>query len=142
MNPDSERLVRETWSRLKPAADRMATTFYARLFDIDPDVRERFSGVDMGTQRQKFMEMMDGIVRVLDEPGQLVSELAASGRRHVQYGATRRGYESIGAALLWSIERELGADFTPSVRDAWRELYGVVSAVMRRASVRMISANG
>ncbi|HWV56362.1 MAG TPA: hypothetical protein VNZ57_02725 [Longimicrobiales bacterium] len=51
----------------------------------------------------------------------------------MDYGATARGYESVSAALIWSIEQELGDAFDVALRDAWRELIGVVAGVRHRA---------
>jgi hemoglobin-like flavoprotein len=39
-------------------------------------------------------------------------------------------------ALLHALETSLGDDFTAEARVAWRELYDLAAAVMRRASER------
>jgi hemoglobin-like flavoprotein len=94
----------------------------------------------MEAQGRKFWQMLAEIVRVLDEPDQLVSELAALGRKHVGYGVTDGQYEMVGAALLWTLEQALGPDFTPEVRDAWSEAYLVLATVMRRSAARTSNA--
>ena len=43
------------------------------------------------------------------------------------------GPGSVGEALLWAMEAELGDGFSPEVKEAWRELYQVVAGVMGRA---------
>ena len=43
-------------------------------------------------------------------------------------------YDTVGAALLWALEREVGATFTPEVRSAWSEFYGLVTGVMKEAA--------
>lgn len=134
MNPDSERLVRETWTQLTNQRETLTTQFYARLFDANPATRELFKSTDMVEQRRKFGLMLDEIIRVLDNPDLLVSEVAASGRRHVRYGVRDRDYEDVGAALLWAVAHVLGPAYTPEVRDAWREAYALLAAVMRRAA--------
>jgi len=73
---------------------------------------------------------------VLDEPDQLVSEVAALCRRHVGYAVTDGQYEIVGAALLWTLEQALGPAFTPEVRDAWSEAYLILATVMRRSAAR------
>lgn len=134
MGPDQERLVRESWQQLQPRIDAMATAFYARLFEIDPEAASRFATTDMAAQRRKFTEMLGNIVGMLDDPRRVVKESVASGRRHVAYGVRPREYETVGTALLWAMERELGESFTPEVRDAWRETYGLLAALMVRSS--------
>ena len=47
-------------------------------------------------------------------PEVLVSEVADSGRRHVNYGVHDRDYDDVGAALLWAIDQSLGDRSTPA----------------------------
>ena len=55
-------------------------------------------------------------------------------RRHVRYGVQDAHYETVGAALLWTLERGLGEAFTPAVREAWAETYTVLATVMKGAT--------
>jgi hemoglobin-like flavoprotein len=90
----------------------------------------------MEAQGRKFWQMVAEIVRVLDEPDELVSQTAALGRRHLGYGVTDDQYELVGAALLWTLEQALGSAFTREVGDAWSEAYLMVATVMRRSAAR------
>jgi hemoglobin-like flavoprotein len=36
-------------------------------------------------------------------------------------------------ALLWTLEQELGAAWTPEAAGAWKEVYGLLSSIMRNA---------
>ena len=82
------------------------------------------------------MAMLAQIVHTIDQPEELVTSVAALGRRHVHYGVKDADYESVGAALLWVLEQNLGDAFTPEVRAAWTEAYLTVATVMRRAATR------
>lgn len=134
MSPETERLLRESWEMLHPIGDELSSSFYARLFASNPSLAALFSTTDMAEQRRKFAVMLAEVVRVLDQPQLLVSEVAASGRRHVQYGVKSRDFEDVGAALLFAIGESLGDRFTPEVQAAWREAYELLAAVMRRAA--------
>jgi nitric oxide dioxygenase len=136
MSPESERLVRESWEALLPASDAVVARFYARLFESNPDLEKLFRPANMAEQRRKFVVMLSEIVRVIDTPDLLISEVADSGRRHVAYGVQDRDYEDVGAALIWAIADALGDRCTPEIRDAWREAYDLLAAVMRRAAMR------
>lgn len=136
MSPESEQLIRVSWERIRPMGDDVVRSFYARLFEQNPEAARLFASTDMVEQRQKFIVMLSEIVRVIDQPELLVGEVADSGRRHVQYGVHDRDYADVGAALLWAIEQALGDDFTPELRRAWREAYELLAAVMRRAANR------
>jgi hemoglobin-like flavoprotein len=90
----------------------------------------------MDAQGKKVMRMFAEIVRTLDQPEALVAELADLGRRHVHYGVRDSQYDSVGTALLWTLERGLGPAFTPEMRNAWTEAYLLLSIVLRRAAAR------
>jgi hemoglobin-like flavoprotein len=84
--------------------------------------------------------MLTEIVAQLDRPECLVPNVSALGRQHMHYGVKDADYETVGAALLWTIEQGLGDGFTPAVREAWTEAYLLVATLMRRGSARTSSA--
>ena len=49
------------------------------------------------------------------------------------YGVTAAHYVPVGAALLWTLEKGLGRDFTPEVKAAWTETYTALAGVMTNA---------
>ena len=79
------------------------------------------------------MQTLTVAVRSLYKLEDLVPALEALGRRHAGYGVRDAHYDTVGQALLWTLEQGLGAAFTPAVRDAWVETYALVASVMRRA---------
>lgn len=139
MNPQAERLIRESWTSLVPIRAQAATLFYGRLFDIDPSARELFAGRPMHVQHEKFLSTIDTLVQMLDYPPQIIEDLQALARRHVGYGVLLAHYEPVGASLLWALEQGLGDRWTPDVARAWSELYMFIAGVMKRAAV---STNG
>ena len=136
MRPETERLVRESWSRFEPIAERSARFFYEKLFELDPEAQRLFARTDMEAQGRKVMQMFAEIVRTLDQPDTLVSEVADLGRRHVHYGVRDSQYDSVGTALLRTLEHGLGPAFTDDVRNAWTEAYLLISTVLRRGAAR------
>src|SRR5215208_456645 len=136
MTPEQQDLVRESWRRFDPRPRGAGVQFYERLFELDPMAQQLFAGVDMAEQEGKLMAMLAQIVLALDQPDELVSQVAALGRRHVHYGVKDADYESVGAALLWTLEQGLGEEFTSEVRAAWAEAYLTVATVMRRAATK------
>jgi hemoglobin-like flavoprotein len=56
------------------------------------------------------------------------------GRRHSGYGVQNKHYDTVGAALLWTLEAGLGPDFTGEVREAWASVYALLAQVMQRGS--------
>ena len=47
------------------------------------------------------------------------------------YGVTGQHFETVGAALLWTLATGLGARFTPEIREAWAVVYSVLVKSMQ-----------
>jgi nitric oxide dioxygenase len=54
----------------------------------------------------------------------------ALGARHAGYGVEEEHYATVGAALLWTLDKGLGAEFTPAVREAWTTTYSLLANTM------------
>lgn len=134
MSPDQKNLVQTTWAKVVPIADAAAGLFYERLFDIDASTRPMFKNTDMVEQRRKLMQALAAVVNGLDNLAPLIPALEKLGRNHMHYGVTDKHYDSVGAALLWTLERGLKDDWTREARDAWTAAYGAVAGVMRNAA--------
>lgn len=134
MDPQVSRLVRETWSSIQPRSTEFSARFYELLFAADPDARDLFRNTDMPEQSRKFGDMLTEMIAMLESPDHLVAEAAASGRRHAGYGVEDRHYEAVGAALLRALEEGLGPGFDAQHREAWREMYALIAALMRRGA--------
>jgi hemoglobin-like flavoprotein len=123
-------LVQKTFAVVAPLADDVAALFYRRLFEIDPSLESMFKG-NMADQRHKLMVMLTTAVKGLPRLDRLVPVLMDLGRRHAKYGVDDRHYDTVGAALLWTLEKGLGAAFTPEVKDAWTAVYDVLATTMK-----------
>jgi hemoglobin-like flavoprotein len=134
MTPEEKRLIKETWRRVLPIADGAAALFYNRLFEIDPSTERLFLNTRMPEQRKKLVQMLTAALQGLDNLDALIPIVEALGRRHRGYGVAAQHYESVGAALLWTLEQGLGRAWTPEAAEAWTQLYGLLSSVMRRAA--------
>jgi hemoglobin-like flavoprotein/uncharacterized protein YjiS (DUF1127 family) len=134
VTPEQKKLVKETWDMVVPIADTAVDMFYNRLFEIDPTTRKLFRASTMPEQRRKLVKALAFAVNSLDDPAPLVAVLEDLGRRHSGYGVTDAHYDSVGAALLWTLQQGLGQAWTPAVAAAWIEVYGLVSGTMRRAA--------
>jgi hemoglobin-like flavoprotein len=76
----------------------------------------------------------------LDDLDKLIPIVETLGRRHAGYGVKDEHYDSVGAALLWTLQQGLGAAWNPETAAAWAEVYGVLSGVMRRAQKEAANA--
>ncbi len=58
------------------------------------------------------------------------------GVRHAGYGVTPGHYDTVGATLLWTLEKGLGERFIDDVREAWTAAYILLSSTMIDAAER------
>lgn len=139
LTPSQKMLVQDSFTAIAPIADDAAALFYRRLFELDPSLRALFRG-DMAEQRRKLMQMITAAVKGLDRLDQLVPVVEDLGRRHAAYGVADAHYDTVGAALLWTLEKGLGTAFTPDVREAWAAVYGLLAGTMRQAASDALAA--
>ena len=129
MTPSQIKLVQTSFAQVAPIAATAADLFYGRLFEIAPQVRAMFPA-DISEQKKKLMAMLGTVVSGLNNLDTLMPAVRALGRRHGGYGVKAQHYAPVGSALLWTLEKGLGAAFTPEVKDAWATAYIVLSTTM------------
>ena len=133
MNSEQITLVQTSFALVLPIADSAAHLFYQRLFELDPALRPMFRG-DMDEQGRKLMTMLKIAVNGLTRLDQLVPAVQALGRRHGAYGVRDEHYDTVGAALLWTLRLGLGVAFTAEVEAAWISAYTLLADTMKAAA--------
>ena len=133
MTAEDIALVQNSWQKVVPIRDRAAALFYGRLFELDPSLGRLFNG-NMTEQGRKLTTMINTAVNGLSDLEQIVPTVQNLGRRHQMYGVRDRHYDTVAAALLWTLERGLGDAFTPDVRTAWTTTYAVLATTMKNAA--------
>jgi hemoglobin-like flavoprotein len=131
-------LVQTTWEKVVPITDQAAALFYGRLFELDPELKPLFKN-DIKEQGRKLMQMITVAVRGLGDLGKLVPAVEDLGQRHVGYGVRKKDYETVGAALLWTLEKGLGEAFTPEVEEAWFTTYHTLAITMQNAATNQLT---
>jgi hemoglobin-like flavoprotein len=56
------------------------------------------------------------------------------GARHVGYGVQDRHYDTVGTALIWTLQKGLGEAFTDELCEAWLTAYQLLSSVMQQGA--------
>jgi len=104
MTTEEISLLKSSIQKIRPVAEQAAALFYARLFELDPTLRELFEG-DMITQSRRLW--------------------------HASSHVKQSHYDSIGEALLWTLSKGLGADFTFETRAAWGKIYWLLAETIK-----------
>lgn len=126
-------LVQGTFKQVVPIADKAAEIFYAKLFDLDPALKPLFKG-DMKEQGAKLMSMIGTAVNGLNNLEAIVPAVQNLGKSHVGYGVKDSHYDTVGTALIYTLDKGLGEAFTPEVKDSWVEVYTVLATTMKDAA--------
>jgi len=129
MTPDQVSLVQGSFAKVAPISEQAATMFYDRLFELAPQVKAMFPA-DMTEQRKKLMGTLAFVVNGLGNLDSVLPAASALAKRHVGYGVEASQYPIVGAALLWTLEKGLGAEWTPPVAEAWTAAYTTLSGYM------------
>ena len=133
-------LVQKSWRQVMPISDTAAAMFYQELFRLDPELRALFRG-DMKEQGKKLMAMISVAVQALPRLDTVVPAVKDLGRRHARYGVKPQHYDTVAAALLWTLGKGLGDAFTTEVKAAWLETYTVLSRTMKDAAAESSSSS-
>jgi hemoglobin-like flavoprotein len=134
VTPKQVELVRESFDAIWPVRRKLADKFYSRFFELAPDAQGLFRG-DMERQHLKLMDMIAAIVGTLDKGEMFQSIISHSGRQHARFGAKPLHFAAFGDALIWGLEQQFGAAFTPETKEAWIKLYDTVQREMIRAGL-------
>jgi hemoglobin-like flavoprotein len=122
--------IHHSWRLLKAVDPAIVgDVFYSRLFFLHPRLRGMFPK-KMEEQHQKLIDMLSHMVARLDQPEQLAQEVQAMGARHLGYGVKPEHYAMVGDALLWTLEKGLGHDWTPETAEAWAACYDLIAGKM------------
>ena len=132
MTPEQEQIIKSTFTEVLKIKDKAGLLFYDRLFTIAPETKPLFKG-DIKEQSRKLMDTLALAIGMLRDMPSLTITLESLARRHVKYGVKDEHYDTVGAALLWTLEQGLGPAFTPKAREAWTALYGAVAKIMMDA---------
>jgi hemoglobin-like flavoprotein len=131
MTAEQKTLVQDSYASLHPVLDLFGDIFYSRLFEVDPTLKPMFP-IDVARQSQKLIAALGVAVASLDRMDRLAAFMEDLGVRHAGYGVKHAHYATVEQALLWTLRMCLGAGFTADVRQAWAEVYGLLSTAMQR----------
>lgn len=132
MTNEQINLIKTSFEKIAPISQHAADLFYAKLFDLDPKLERLFHG-DMKKQGEKLMQVIAYAVENLEKMDEILPQVKALGARHSGYGVAEKDYDSVGAALLWTLEKALSTDFDAPTRKAWATLYGTLAETMKAA---------
>ena len=126
-------LVQESFEKVATLGVKAAELFYSELFAIDPSLRSMFKG-SMQEQHKKLLSALALVVRSLHTPEKIIGAVEKLAVKHLDYGVKPEHYTYVGNALLRTLRKGLGPDFTPELSDAWVDAFRMLAQVMKKAA--------
>lgn len=133
MNSKQIELIQESWDFVLTNAEEAGKLFYGRLFEIAPEVKRLFKN-DMDRQAEKLISLISFAVSKLDSLHEIISDVQDLGIRHKHYHVDPEHYEKVGEALLWTLEKGAEDIWTEEHKEAWTEIYLILSKTMITAA--------
>ena len=139
--PDTIDALTESWNAVRSTVglEPAGVLFFKRLFETAPEAIELFSfkkednlyeSPKLKAHALKVMTTVGVAVSMLNDVPKLLPVLRDLGQKHIKYGVTPGHYDIVGRALLETLALGLGDAFTPALKAAWTELYGIVATTM------------
>lgn len=123
-------LIQNSYRQLIHVSDQAGAIFLARLFELDPAFRAQFQG-DLHTQSPQMVQALRYFVTCLDQLPQTLAALRQAGLDRSDELIPEAHYLHFCDALVWTLAKCLGRNFTDEVRDAWSRAYWSLAEAMR-----------
>jgi nitric oxide dioxygenase len=133
MNAHQVTLVQQSFEKAAALGEKVAEIFYAELFAIDPSLRQMFKG-NMQVQHKKLLSTLAMVIRSLHAPEKIIHPAQNLAVKHLDYGVVPIHYTYVGNALLRTLKKGLGDQFTPELREAWVAAFRTLATVMKQAA--------
>ena len=125
--------------RIDPTTEQATGIFHARLFELDPTLRDFCLG-DRAEKGSKLLRLLGLAINGTERLERLAPLARQLGLRQANFYVREKHYDTVGEALLWTLAKGLGSDFTEEARDDWSRIYWSLAETMR-AGARDGAAN-
>lgn len=122
-------LIENSWDLIIMNTKETGKAFYDRLFELDPSLRELFK-VDMESQSRTFVAIITFVVHKLHSFHEIEDDVRALGLRHADHNVLPEHFKTVGTALIGTLESALGKAWTIELKEAWGNMYTILSNIM------------
>ncbi|MGH3734200.1 MAG: globin domain-containing protein [Micromonosporaceae bacterium] len=124
-----QRLLKESWTLVEDHADKLAGHFYARIFVLDPQLRDLFP-IQMDAQRNRLLNAVVRAVQQVEDPERFADEHRALGRDHRKFHVQPEHHDVVRECLIDALARYAGEQWSPEYAQAWRDAYDAIAGHM------------
>jgi hemoglobin-like flavoprotein len=143
MTPGQVELLQRSFKVIGPNDARLAHSFYAKLFELEPETRVVFAG-ETELQWRKLTAVFKALVKhevrsmltlPVTKSGSrevLIAGVGELAERYARKGGRPEHLPAVKEALLWSLDRHLGEAFDQKTAEAWMWACEVIAESMAR----------
>jgi nitric oxide dioxygenase len=133
LTTEEQSLIKTTFAKISMRSTTFSELFLNQLFWADQSLL-KLSNFPKNEMSRKFMQMMGTVMAVLDKPEELRAIMEELGLEFAAHGVKKRHYTIFGKVLLATLERVLGVNFTPEVKEAWTHLTDFLTTIAVEAA--------
>lgn len=123
--------ISESLNRILYARDAVGELFYDHFLATHPEVRHHFNGVDFKRQRVQLVTALMIIERYHVNPTSAVEQyLQYLGTKHSEINIPKEEYGKWTEAMMETMARFHGDEWSSSLEEQWREAIGKAIALM------------
>ena len=136
--------VLETWSLVRRACkddDNFEKVFGRQIMyqftQLAPSVQAFYGSDDaMGQHATSIVHLFDSVFQLLGPDVEFIEEILHQiGVRHASMGVDVAFFPVLGQSLIWAIDQNIGDEMNDEDREAWQEVYDVLSADIIKAMI-------
>jgi nitric oxide dioxygenase len=127
-------IVKSCVPALKAHGLQLTKRFYARMFQVNPELKHMFnmSHQTTGEQQQALALAVLGYAENIDDTSVLAPVIGLITAKHASMGIRAEHYPIVGRHLLAAIAEVMADAATPDVLDAWAAAYGQLADALIR----------
>lgn len=131
LSKETKAIVKATAPVLKEHGEKITQTFYNRMFENHPELKDMFnmSHQRKGTQPRALAHAVLQYAIHIDELEKLGPAVETIAQKHSSLSVTEDMYPIVGKFLLEAIKEVLKEAATPQIIDAWAEAYEALAVI-------------
>jgi hemoglobin-like flavoprotein len=132
--------IRESIRQILQAKDELGVMFYEHFLEKYPELQKHFQDIDLKRQSTLLVTALMIIERHWTDP-RTGTELYLRhlGTKHKDFGIPEDAYESWLEAMLETMQKFHGQDWTPSVESQWRQAFDLAIQNILRGYAQRVS---
>lgn len=139
----SSQRLQTLYTRIESEQHSFAARFYARLFELDPNIQRLFKSTGMEMQGKMVIQALGIGIQSLDKPEDFKTIFESLGRRHALYGVKPDFYPLICEALTDTCRASFGKSFdTESEQDLAGLLEKIAEAMLNGSHSKAGATSG